>query len=275
MHGLIRADLVRSAFDDHAAVVHHRHALRDAERDVHVVLDEDQRDRGVEPQQELGEKDALAAREARRGLVEHQHAGLGGERHRDRDLPVLAVREVTHALAQLVVDRDAVRGLPRPLASLGIAAEDHRSHATALHADDRQVDAVLDRQPEEMPRLLVRPREPELHARPGGAPGDVLAVELDRSARDRHVAADEVEERCLARAVRPEHRAALALRDVEVDVPHGEQTTETPADPPQAEGRRGTCVGDGLSPVPHEGIRVGDGPKPVPHAVFVLGHCLT
>ena len=45
---LVRADLRRRAFDDHAAVVHHRHVLRDAERDVHVVLDQDQRDRAVE-----------------------------------------------------------------------------------------------------------------------------------------------------------------------------------------------------------------------------------
>jgi hypothetical protein len=32
----------RRAFDDHAAVVHHRHPLGDAQRDVHVVLDQDQ-----------------------------------------------------------------------------------------------------------------------------------------------------------------------------------------------------------------------------------------
>ena len=37
----------------------------------------------------------------------------------------------------------------------------------------------------------------------------------------------------------PEHRATLALRDVEVDVAHCEQPAEAPADPPQAEGRHG------------------------------------
>ncbi len=62
MHRLVGADLVRRAFDDHAAVVHHRHATGDAERDVHVVLDQDQRDRWIESEQELGERDTLAAR---------------------------------------------------------------------------------------------------------------------------------------------------------------------------------------------------------------------
>ena len=41
----------------------------------------------------------------------------------------------------------------------------------------------------------------------------------------------------------PEHRATLALGDVEVDVAHREQPAEAPADPPQAEGRRGVLGG--------------------------------
>ena len=41
----------------------------------------------------------------------------------------------------------------------------------------------------------------------------------------------------------PEDRASLAVDDVEVDVVHGEKSTETPADPPQAEGRLGVFDG--------------------------------
>ena len=59
--GLVGADLVGRALDDHAAVVHHRHPLGDTERDVHVVLDEDQRDVPVEPEQKLGQELPLAA----------------------------------------------------------------------------------------------------------------------------------------------------------------------------------------------------------------------
>src|SRR6476661_8265303 len=42
VHRLVGTDLVGRALDDHPAVVHHRHALGDPERDVHVVLDQDQ-----------------------------------------------------------------------------------------------------------------------------------------------------------------------------------------------------------------------------------------
>ena len=133
--------------------------------------------------------------------------------------------------------------LPRALPHLRVPPQDHRPQMAALDADDRQVDAVLDRQPEKVPRLLVGASEAELDARPRGTPADIVAVELDRAARRRHVAADQVEERGLAGAVGPEHGATLALGDVEVDVAHREQPAETPADPPQAEGRRGVLGG--------------------------------
>ncbi len=44
-------------------------------------------------------------------------------------------------------------------------------------------------------------------------------------------------------AVRAEDRAPLALGDVEVHAVACEQPAETPADPPQAEGRRGVLDG--------------------------------
>ena len=43
-------------------------------------------------------------------------------------------------------------------------------------------------------------------------------------------------------AVRAEDGAALAVRDVEIDVAHGLHPTETPADPPQAEDRAGVSA---------------------------------
>ena len=47
------------------------------------------------------------------------------------------------------------------------------------------------------------------------------------------------EERRLAGAVRAEDRAPLAVRDIEVDIAHGVEAAEPPADPPQAEDRLG------------------------------------
>ena len=56
----------------------------------------------IEREQEIGQQLPLAPRKPRRGLVEHERLRLGRERHRDRDLPVLAVREGADELAELV-----------------------------------------------------------------------------------------------------------------------------------------------------------------------------
>ena len=74
-----------------------------------------------EREQQVGEELPLAAREARARLVEHHHLRVGGERDRERDLPLLAVGEVADELGKLVVDRDAACGLARVLAHLRVA----------------------------------------------------------------------------------------------------------------------------------------------------------
>ena len=76
MDELVAPDLLGSPLDDYAAVVHHRDPIGDTEGHIHVVLDQQQRDRPVEAEQEIGEKPSLAAGEAGGRLVEHQHARL-------------------------------------------------------------------------------------------------------------------------------------------------------------------------------------------------------
>jgi hypothetical protein len=88
---LVRPDLVRCSLDDHPALVHHGDALGDPQSHVHVVLDENQRDLGVERKQEIRQQHALASGETGCGLVEHQDLRFGRERHRKRHLPVLAM----------------------------------------------------------------------------------------------------------------------------------------------------------------------------------------
>ncbi len=93
LHLGIGLDLVRRAFLEDAAVVHHRHALDDAQRDVHVVLDDDVADMGGKRGQDGDEIAALGRRQARRRLVEQNEARRAGERQRDFELALLAVRE--------------------------------------------------------------------------------------------------------------------------------------------------------------------------------------
>ena len=92
---------------------------------------------------------------------------------------------------------------------------------------------------EEHACLLIRTREPELCASPGRQMRHVLPEELDSARRRRKVARYHVEQRRLAGTVQPEYRPPLAVRDLQVDVANGVEPAETPADPPEQEGRRG------------------------------------
>ena len=68
--------------------------LAKPEHEVHVVLDEQHRDvlrQVVDRGEQLG---ALVARHAGGRLVEQQHLGLGRERERDFEQPLLAVGEL-------------------------------------------------------------------------------------------------------------------------------------------------------------------------------------
>src|ERR1700741_3391571 len=106
-----------------------------------------------------------------------------------------------------------------------------------LHAEHCEVEIVLHRETGKEPRLLIRAPHAELRARAWGQLCDLVALKLDRARARGKVARDHVEERRLAGAVRPEDRTPLAGCDIQVDVAHGVEAAEPPADPPQAEDR--------------------------------------
>ena len=137
-----------------------------------------------------------------------------------------------------------LRGLAGALPDLAVLArEDHGPQVASPDPEDREVDAVLDGEPVEEPGLLVGAREAEPRPLARRDLRDVPAEHLDRPARRGKVAEMTLKKRRLPRAVRPEDRSPLAGRDVEVDVVDGEEPTEPPADPPQAEGRLGVLDG--------------------------------
>ncbi len=113
-------------------------------------------------EQQLRQQHALPARQARRRLVQHQDSRLGSQGHGEGDLPVLAVGEIAHGGTELVVDGHAARRFARLVAHLPVPLpRGHGSQVTTLDADDRQIDVVLDAEPGEQARLLVRAGEPE------------------------------------------------------------------------------------------------------------------
>ena len=162
---LVGADLVGRALHDLAAVVHHRDALGDAQGDVHVVLDEDQRDALVELEQQVGERDALAAREARGRLVE-QHELRARWRGPSRPRAGAARRARSSRRGR----RSWPRGRRRRASSRARSrispstAVRRQAQVPAARAEHGEVEVVLDAQAEEEPGLLVGAPHPQPRA---------------------------------------------------------------------------------------------------------------
>src|SRR5688500_4048198 len=83
-HLRIRLHLARRALEERHAVVHDEHALRDVHDEIHVVLDDDNRDASLVDVFKSFQKEIDFGRvQARRRLIEHEEPGPRGERARD------------------------------------------------------------------------------------------------------------------------------------------------------------------------------------------------
>src|SRR5882724_5141763 len=95
-HQRVRPHVLARAVGDHAPVVEPGDMPDDLEADVHVVLDDEHRHRGVQALDEARHHLRLGGGEAGGGLVEEEDAWAAGERERDLELALLAVPEVLH-----------------------------------------------------------------------------------------------------------------------------------------------------------------------------------
>ena len=95
------------------AVDQHRNAVGEREHQIHVVLDQEHGD--VARQGGDGGEDivALAFGNAGGGLVEQQHARLGGNRDRDLEQALLAVGQRRGQLVHDVEQMEARQAFPR------------------------------------------------------------------------------------------------------------------------------------------------------------------
>ena len=85
----------RAAFQ-HFAEVQNRNLRGDVEHHVHVVLDQENRDAGIEFHEELGHLGGFARRQAGGRLVEQQDVRIAGKAEHDFELALLAVGEIAH-----------------------------------------------------------------------------------------------------------------------------------------------------------------------------------
>ena len=199
----------------------------------------------VEREQHLRELHPLAAREAGGRLVEHHQLRLARQRHADLELALLPVREVADGRRRAAPSSPTRSARSsRARSHLGRhAGQANRPQVPRLDAQDRQVEVVLDREAEEESRRLVRAGQPETRravragrivtSRPNSSIVPVVGGNSPAMTLNSVV---------LPAPFGPRIARRSPGRDVEVDVSHGLDAAEAPADPPQAEDRLGALV---------------------------------
>ena len=237
-HAVVRPDLVRLALGDLLAVVEHPDVLGHAHDDLHVVLD--QEDRQVlllaELVHELGEPLGLLRVHAGRGLVEQQQLRVGRERPRDLHAALVAVGQVRRASA-----RAGRSSAPRTRASrapsratstssrrtLGVRRIEPNRPGAACARAEPTITFSRRRHRREQADVLERAR----HAgsaviRSGRRPVTSCAVEQDPAGRRLVEPGEHVEEGRLAGAVRADDRDDRLRRDVDRHVADRQQAAE-------------------------------------------------
>ena len=222
------------AVGDDLAEVQHADPIGEVEHHVHVVLDEEDRQPALarDPPDDVDGRRGVFRRQALRRLVEQQKGGLLRHRHRDLEQTLIAVRQRGRRLVRPVEQAQLAEARTRSLlARLHHRAPAHEAKVPRGLELDRDAHVLQHGELGEDARDLKRPRDPAAAARGRGERGDVGALEDHAPRRRREQAGDQVEERGLARAVRPDERAELAGVHDQADVAHRPQRAEGAAEP--------------------------------------------
>jgi len=136
----------------------YRHPLCHLERNIHVVLDEQDRHLGLQCQEKRGELLSLTGGETGSGLVEEQQLRPTCERHPELELPLFPVRERTS---------QRVQGMPETnpfcetldFHTLGILGpRSAQAESPRLNASDGEVEIIGDAETRKNERGLVGTR---------------------------------------------------------------------------------------------------------------------
>src|ERR1700736_291494 len=202
-HPLVAGDLIRRAFYQHRTADEYGNLLGELEYQVHVVLDEDDRDvpgkRGDDGEQLA----ALRGRNTRGGLVEQQHLRPGRERQRNFQQTLLAIGKVACLDAGIALETQSGEDLPR-LVDLRRCrrrrAPPYRSGTGALAA--RQRDRLQHRQSGKQRIDLKGARHATLDALMLRQAAHFFLVEEHVARGRREHSREQVDQGRLARAVR-------------------------------------------------------------------------
>ena len=224
-HARVVAHRRRVALGDLLAVVEHRDLLGDAHHDLHVVLDEQDGEAPLVAQalHERGEGIGFLGVHARRGLVEQQQLGVGGQRPGDLDASLVAVGEVDGQMfvhgplqADVLQRLRRLRRAPRfsSLATHGGRRIEPNSPAFMRECWPTMTfsSAVMVPKSRMFWKVRATPSAMILSGRPA-----VMFGLLEAHAPERRLVepGEDVEERRLARAVGPDERDDRPPRDLE------------------------------------------------------------
>ena len=219
LHLAVGAHGVGRAGHQHLALVHHGDGVGEAEHAVDIVLDDQDRNIGGDVLDEVRTRSRSAAAKARQRLVQQQHLRLGAERDAEIDQPLPAIGQFA-ALDGLdpfkAEELDQLRGLGVDIAVVvDIAPEVEAPGVLRLQ---RQAQVFVDRQPLEQIGDLERAGQSLVADRLRRHALDLAAIQLDGAAVGRVEAGDEIEQRGLSRAVRPDQRVDLAGADLQARI---------------------------------------------------------
>ncbi len=192
------------------------------------MLDDQDRNIGGDVLDEVRDALALGGGKACQRLVQQQHLRLGAERDAEIDQPLPAIGQFA-ALDGLdpfeAEEFDQFRGLGVDvLVVIDIAPEVEAAGVLRLQ---RQPQVFVDRQPLEQIGDLERARQPLMADRLRRHALDLAAVQLDGAGIGRVEAGDQIEQRGLSRAVRPDQGMDFAGADLQARIGHRANAAKT------------------------------------------------
>src|SRR5437763_2989922 len=198
---LVSVERRRRAAPDDRPVADHVRAVGERERQVGVLLDEQDRRPALDLAQHVPDDLHDRRRQALERLVEEEGVHVAQERPRDREELELAAREGGAARAAQRVEG-------------GKGGEDAREREAAVAAAG-DLEVLEDAEVRENPAALRDETDAEPRDGLGGPARELRTPIDDAPAARRHDARDRGERRGLARAVAAEERDELAREDVE------------------------------------------------------------
>ena len=108
-HALVRGDRLGRPLGQKLSRHQHRNAVGEIEHEVHVVLDQEDRDIGGESGKRREDVPPFVLGHPGGGFVEQQHARAGREREGDLQEPLLAVRQLPRRPAHVGLESEALQ----------------------------------------------------------------------------------------------------------------------------------------------------------------------